>query len=99
MRSTRRWRLIRPDTAVGADAWTCVTVISACSLRARAPSVRLTGASPGHGFQERVQHDEGRARGPEPRQQVPRSADDLVAAAIDRGRVAKQVHAGLRLPG
>src|SRR5258707_10779711 len=43
-----------------------------------------------------MQHDDDDARDHEPFQQIPRGANQHVAAAVDRGRIAKKLHQGHR---
>src|SRR5580700_6412280 len=89
---------MRPGADAAVDTLACETLIAARSSPARpfCPSMRLIGSPRRDGLDQRMQDDEGGARGDEPRQQIPRRADQQVAAAIDGGRVAEQFHAGPR---
>src|ERR1700749_2102221 len=56
------------------------------------PSARLIGMPPTeHGHDDRMHDDESDTGADEPRQQVPRRADQRIAAAIDRLRVTEQL--------
>src|SRR6185312_3087627 len=60
-------------------------------------SMRAVRAPLGQRAEHRMHDDECDRRADEPRQQVPRSADQLVGAAIDGSRITEQRHALLSL--
>src|SRR3954452_20103503 len=87
MRSTRQWR----STWLG-DTSTGVTGVLVSDALMLAPSSTGMVAPASEGLNRRMDDDEGRAGCDEPREQVPRGADHDIGIAVDRRRVAEQLH-------